>query len=217
MIVALPSATPHTTPVLLFTEAVPGALLVHVPPVIILPMVTHEPRQSADGPVITYGATIMVTVFDVIHPAPVVAVMVPVPTAAPVAIPVVGFIVSIVGSTLLQVTGEVAVVYRVDVKLQKPELPEMVAGFAFTVTTTVRTHPVAAMRPVMVAVPGTRPLTTPADVIGATVVLLLLQVIGLVVVLSVVVKPSHTFSEPVIAPGNVFTVTITLAWQPNDV
>jgi len=80
----------------------------------------------------------MVTVFVAVQPPIlVVAIMVPVPTDAPVASPVTGSIVTTVGmlGTVLQVTPPgVALLIVVVLRLQKPLLPRIGAGSWFTVT-----------------------------------------------------------------------------------
>jgi hypothetical protein len=63
-------------------------------------------------------------------------------------------------------------------------------------------------------VPAAMPLTTPAASMVATAGLLLLQAPPVLVVLSVVVVPTHVLSVPVMAAGSGLTVTILVSWQP---
>lgn len=85
-------------------------------------------------------------------------------------------------------------------------VPLMAAGKGFTVTTVVVMQPVANVY-VITAVPAAMPVTTPVD--GATVAtsrLPLLHVPPGMVLLSVVVAPSHTLATPV-DEGVGFTVS----------
>jgi hypothetical protein len=68
----------------------------------------------------------------------------------------------------------------------------------------------------MVAVPADIPVTTPVVApMVAIAGLLLLQVAPTVVVLNVVVLPTHTLVVPVIGPGNGLTVTVAVVMQPD--
>jgi hypothetical protein len=67
---------------------------------------------------------------------------------------------------------------------------------------------------VIVTVPDDTPVTTPVLDTVAVPRALLLHVVPVVVVLNVVVLPTHTLSTPVIAPGNGFTVSGAVALQP---
>lgn len=62
----------------------------------------------------------------------------------------------------------------------------------------------------MLTVPAVTPVTTPAAVTAARV-LLLLQVPPMPVLESTVVPPKHTVVEPLIADGTVFTVSVSVA------
>jgi len=55
VIVAVPAATPVTSPVELMVAIVPS-LLVHVPPGVASASVIAEPIQTVDGPVMAAGA-----------------------------------------------------------------------------------------------------------------------------------------------------------------
>lgn len=52
--IALPAATPVTTPLVALTEAIDGLLLLHVPPVLpLLPNDVESPAQRVEAPVTT--------------------------------------------------------------------------------------------------------------------------------------------------------------------
>ena len=57
----MPAATPVTTPVLL-TEAIPAALVLHVPPVVALLSVIEAPAHTAEGPVMVPAEAVRFTV-----------------------------------------------------------------------------------------------------------------------------------------------------------
>ena len=88
--VAVPAATPVTTPVPVTTVAVPGALLLHVPPAVLLDMVIEWPVQTDNGPVIeaTAGFTVTTLVAEDVQPKELATVAVYVTTV--VAVTVVG-------------------------------------------------------------------------------------------------------------------------------
>lgn len=86
-------------------------------------------------------------------------------------------------------------------------------GLAFTITVTVLVQPVPTVY-VIVAVPGTTPVTIP--VVGPTVAMVValdVHAPPVGVQLSVVVDPTHTFGLPVIIPGNENTVTTAVLRQ----
>jgi hypothetical protein len=134
---------PHTTPDVSPTVATAGLLLVHVPPLIVLLSVVHEPSHTCAGPLIGYGARMIVISLVAIQPALLTATIVTVSTDTPVITPVVGLIAATAGLMLYHVTPPgVALVIVVEVRLQKPLLPTIGAGNGFTVTSAVRTQPV---------------------------------------------------------------------------
>ncbi len=65
-----------------------------------------------------------------------------------------------------------------------------------------------------IVVPATSPLTTPALLIVAAVGLVLLHTPPVLVVLSVVVLPTHTCGVPVMALGSALTVIVVVVIQP---
>lgn len=66
----------------------------------------------------------------------------------------------------------------------------------------------------MVLVPAVTPVMVPLVLIVATDGVLLLQVPPVVVLLTVVVCPTHTCSVPAIAAGSGFTVTVAVRIHP---
>jgi hypothetical protein len=62
VIFAVPVALPETTPVTKLMLAVPGASLIHVPPVTPFANVAVEPRQTVVGPVKGPATAVLVTV-----------------------------------------------------------------------------------------------------------------------------------------------------------
>lgn len=60
MIVAVPGATPNTAPSVL-TVAIVVALLLHMPPMGVLPRLVVEPWHTMNVPVIFAGAAVTVT------------------------------------------------------------------------------------------------------------------------------------------------------------
>jgi hypothetical protein len=138
----VPAVSPHTTPDKEPTVATAGLLLLHVPPVIALVNVLHEPSHTCGVPVIGYGARMMVTTFVAIHPVDKVYTIVTVSTELPVITPVTGSMDATNGLVLLHVPPGGVLAIVVDVRLQKPLLPVIGVGSGFTVTTAVRTQPV---------------------------------------------------------------------------
>lgn len=136
MITGVPDATPVTTPLDEPTVACAVLLLVHVPPAILLLNVVVWPTHTVGVPVITDGAAF--TVNDVVreHPVLKVYVMVTVPAATPVTIPLVEPTVAVSKSLLLQVPPPVASVSVLVDPTQTFIVPVIVAGSGLTVTVT---------------------------------------------------------------------------------
>ena len=88
------------------------------------------------------------------------------------------------------------------------------AGNAFTVYTLVAKQPLLRVY-VIVAVPALTPVVTPVVLpMLAMPASLLLQVPPPVLLVSVVLKPTHALEVPVMATGTAFTVTPLVALQP---
>jgi hypothetical protein len=197
--VGAPLATPVTRPPLV-TVAKALLLLAHVPPVVGESVVV-APTHIAFAPVILtvgFAFTVTVGVMDV-QPVPVwVNVNVAEPLATPVTTPA---LVTVATALLLltqvpPVVGDKVVVAPAHIALTPVILT---VGFAFTVTWGVAkdAQPVLVSVKVNVAVPPATPVTTPASVTVAKVLLLLAHVPP-VVGDSVVVFPSHIVLAPVI-------------------
>ncbi len=91
VIVAVPGGvvdTPSTSPVVTTTVAMPGALLVHVPPVGVQFSVVVEPTHTLAAPVTRPGNANTVTVIVCLQPVPSVYVTDTVPAVPPVTMPV---------------------------------------------------------------------------------------------------------------------------------
>lgn len=96
----------------------------------------------------------------------------------------------------------------------RPRLPVIAAGPAFTVTTVVTKQPLPSAY-VIVDVPAAMPVTTPAPEIVDTAGVLLLHAPKGVVLLRVIVLPTHTaVPPPVMAAGSPFIVTTAVVIQP---
>ena len=104
--VALPPATPVTTPVAEPTVAMPVLLLLHVPPAVVLARVVDEPRQVDGEPVIAANGATETTVVA-LQPF-VLYVIVALPEATPVTTPVEVPTVAIVLLLLLHVPPAIA-------------------------------------------------------------------------------------------------------------
>ena len=67
----------------------------------------------------------------------------------------------------------------------------------------------------MIAFPAVPPVITPVvNIILAVAVALLLHEPPAVASVSVLLRPEHTFSEPMMVAGNGFTVTTSVAMHP---
>src|ERR1043165_6424825 len=104
--VAVPKAIPETIPVVEPIDAVPGALLLHVPPASELDNVVVEPRHAIMIPAMGAGVAVTVTIAMALQPATVYKI-VAVPGLIPVTMPVEEPTVPIVGVALLHVPPEV--------------------------------------------------------------------------------------------------------------
>jgi hypothetical protein len=132
-----------------------------------------------------------------------------VPAVTPVTTPVVEPTVATPSEVLLHVPpGEASL--RVMLKAtQTEEGPVMATGEGVTVTIFVVIQPVASVY-VIVDVPGVTPDTTPPVPMVATAVVLLLHVPPKVMSDKEVVVPAQSIATPDIAPGNGFTVNVSM-------
>ena len=136
-----------------------------------------------------------------------------VPDAIPVKMPEPIPIVPVAGTVLLHVppTGELLSV--IDEPSHTTDGPPMAAGNGFTVTAKERVQP-AVLAVTMFTVPAALPVTTPVALTDAIAGLLLVHVTPGVVLVSVIVLPTHTAVGPVTTAGSGFTVSITDVLQP---
>ena len=213
--------TPVTTVVELpvVTVALPLAAVQLTPAVVVLKDVV-KPTHTASTPVIGAGFGLIVTVAVARHPvAGMVAVMMSVvlpftPVTVVVELPVV-----IVALPLpaVQFTPAVVVLKDVVKPTHTASTPVIGAGFGLIVTVAEARHPVAGIVAVMMSVvlPFT-PVTVVVELPVVTVALPFpaVQLTPAVVVLNVVVKPTHTASTPVIGAGFALMVTVAEARQP---
>ena len=140
--------------------------------------------------------------------------MVAVPVLTPVTTPDVELTLAVPDKLLVHVPP-VGVELNVVVEpIQTDAVPVIAAGEALTVTVANDSQPVPKEY-VIVAVPAATPDTTPVvEFTVAVPVAPLVHVPPVGEQLNVVVDPAHTASVPVIAPGDVFTVTARVAKQP---
>ncbi len=141
MIVAVPAATPDTTPDVEFTLAVPEALLVHTPPVGDEDNVVVDPVHTESVPEIAEGAALTVTTLVAKQPPAKVYVIVAVPVATPDTTPEVELTLA-VPEALLVHTPPVGDDDNVVVDpTQTAAVPDIAPGVVLTVTTAVTKHP----------------------------------------------------------------------------
>lgn len=207
---AVPAVIPVATPVVALIDMLPLGVL-QVPPAGVALSVVLLPIHTVKVPLIVPGAALTVTTAEVLQP-PAVYTTVAVPALLPPMKPGLSNVATVVGVT--DHVPPVVVLLSVVVRpTHSVRLPVMAAGVGVTVTTLVVVQPPTEAA-VIVAVPGVIPVTTPVPDTVATAVLELLQATGLVVVLRVVVLPTHTVAVPVIAVGTGVTVTTAVVTQP---
>ena len=142
MIVVVPADTPVTTPVVSITEAMPGRLLLQVPPVVASAKVVVELTHTLSIPVIAKGNGSTVISWVTKHPVFNVYVINAVPRLIPCTTPVEEPTVATNVLLLLQLPPFVPSLRVFDVPRQTLKLPLINNGKGFTVTTTVTLHPV---------------------------------------------------------------------------
>jgi hypothetical protein len=192
--VAVPALTAVIKPAFVMV-ATAVLLLLHVPKVVGLTMVVPPIHKLVLAPVIFVVGLALTVIALVASLGHSVALLVNVNVAVPGAIPVTTpAFVTVATAVLLLAHVPPVVGLKVDVlPIQSDEPPEMLTvGFAFTVNGAVATdvHPELVSVYVNVAEPAPTAVITPAFVIVATAVLLLVQV-PKVVGLTVVVPPIH--------------------------
>lgn len=212
LITELPASSAVTAPEEEPMMATDPLLLVHVPVPDALVSVVVVPEQSVREPPIAAGSATTVTVRVATQPSADVNVIVVVPAATPVTMPVVASTPAIAVLALPQVPDAVLVTV-VDAPWHIEAVPPIAGGSALTVTTRVAeaVPQLLEMVYVSVVVPTEDPVTTPdVNPTAATVVLPLTHVPPVTVLLSVIVEPLHKDDGPLREPADAEVVTITL-------
>jgi hypothetical protein len=191
-------------------------LLVHVPPVGVLEYTPVAPAHNVLGPLIVAGSAFTVTSSVVLQPAGVTYIIVVVPGAIAVKIPVVEPIVPTRVFALLHVPPPGELVNVVVEPTHTGVVGVIADGSALTVTTAVAAHPVGNVY-TMVDVPGFTPVTYPKGSIVATAMLLLLHVPPVVAFESETICDTQSDIVPVIGVDAELTVKQWTARQPVDV
>jgi hypothetical protein len=137
----VPNASPVTTPETGSIGAIAGAELVQVPPGTPLVRVAVLPIHRVRGPPIGVGADVTVTIFVAIQLVPNVYVIVDVPNATPVTIPVVKPTVATAVLLLVQVPPGTASLNVVEEDTPVTPIPVIGAGIGITVTAVVTLQP----------------------------------------------------------------------------
>lgn len=135
-----------------------------------------------------------------------------VPAVIPLTIPV-PFTIAIVGELLLHVPLIVALLKLVVPPAHTWLLPLIAAGSGLTTILDTVLHEVGNVY-VMLALPADTPVATPALLIVAIAMLLLVHAPPGLVLLKFVVMPWHTFKLPLIGIGSGFTFTLAVRTQP---
>ena len=130
----LPTETPETIPEAP-TVASSVLLLVHVPPVVVLPSAVFSPMQTVAVPVIAAGKGLTVTAIVLKQPFGPVYVIMELPPMLPVTVPA-AFTVATLGLLLLHVPPVVASPNEVVAPAHNTEVPVTSAGSVFTVAST---------------------------------------------------------------------------------
>ncbi len=208
--VTLPDVTPVTTPVAGTTDATPGLLLTHVPPLLGLRFSVPPIHKLADG-VLTTGNAFTVTLVVVLLQlvAASVKVNVTLPALTPVTTPVAGTTDATPGLLLTHVPPLLGLRFSVP-PIHKLADGALTTGNAFTVTlVVVLLQLVAASVKVNVTLPALTPVTTPvAGTTDATLVGSLLTHVPPLLGLRFSVPPIHKLADGVLTTGNAFIVTL---------
>ncbi len=222
VIVDVPTATAVHNPLPDTIVATDGVLLDHVPPGVALLSVAVADWHRLKVPVIGDGNGCTVNVIVVKQPEGVVYVIVVVPGAGvadtPPTTPVPKPTVPIAGVLLVHVPPVTGCVSVVVCPSHTALAPTIGAGAGVTVTTNVEVHP-ALSEYVIVVVPGAGvediPPTMPVDVptVPMEGVLLDHEPPGVLLV-SIIVEPTHTLVGPTIGAAADTTVIIMVTAQP---
>jgi hypothetical protein len=214
MILATPVEAAVTTPVLTTMVAMEVLLQLHVPPAVASLKRVVPPIQRVVVPIMPDGRLFTVTKVVVEQPETTEYVIVAVPGEKPVTTPPLVLIVATMVLLLLHVPPATVLLNIVVPPKQMPVVPDIPDGGGLMVTNAVAVQPPDSVY-VMTAVPADTPLTTPVTVTTvATDVFAVLHVPPVTASLKPTVSPTQVRKLPVIAAGEVFTVTGTEAIQP---
>jgi hypothetical protein len=139
--VAVPTLMPDTLPTV-FTNAIAGLLLVHIPPGSVFESMVALPSHICVIPAMFDGVGFTVIMAIDIHPVASLYVMIAVAPVTPVMIPVDEPARAMVPLLLLQVPPGVLLLNVVVEPAQNTIVPVIASGIGFTVTVVVRWQPV---------------------------------------------------------------------------
>ena len=208
--VLVPAVTPVTTP-LAAIVAMAVVPLVQVPPAGVPVRAVDDPSHTVSVPSIGLGSGVTVTTVVLLQPEPSAYVTEAVPAVIPVATPVVALI-DMLPLGVLHVPPAGVALSVVLLPIQTVSVPLIVPGAALTVTTADVLQPPAVYT--TVAVPALFPPIKPGLSSVATVVGVTDHVPPVVVLLSVVVRPTQSVRLPVMTAGVGVTVTTLVVVQP---
>jgi hypothetical protein len=195
-----------------FTVAIAVLLLLHVPPEMVLLKVVDIAMHTLLAPEIADGAGVIVTWRVVWQPVASVYVILVLPAATPVTMPVAPTV-AIDVLWLLHVPPPVPVNVVV-VPTHVVATPPMAAGSGLTVRIPVRRQPVLSVY-VITELPAVMPVATPlVPSIVAIDVFWLAHVPPVTVLLNDVVVPGQAFKVPEITAGSGLIVTTVVVVQP---
>ena len=208
VIVALPSATPVTTPVIELTVATDASEDVQTPPAVVFVKIVLDPIHALVVPPIAASVgnafTFTVACAFEVHPFVVtVYVIVAVPADTPLTTPLASTVATAVLDDV-QTPPAVALVSAVVEPAHTSVVPLIAAttgiGLTVTVVVTDALHPFVVTVYVIVVLPAATPVTTPVDASTVAVAVLLeLQTPPAVALARAVVEPAHTCVVPLIA------------------
>lgn len=144
-IVVVPATRPDTTPVPAPIVATEVALLLHVPPVLVLLSVVVAVAHTCVAPVIAAGVAFTVASAVRIQPPGNMYVIIALPAVTPVTTPKLASTVAIDVLPLVHVPPVVALARVVVNPSHTCKPPVITAGSGFTVATSVRIQPVASI------------------------------------------------------------------------
>jgi hypothetical protein len=180
---------------------VPGAALLHVPPVVASANVVVRPEQTLVAPVIAAGVGLTTKAIEVAQPVGNVNVMVNDPALTPVTIPVAAPTVANVGLLLVQVEAPDPLVSVLVLPSQTLAVPPIAAGSGLTTTGMLAKQPEAIVY-IILGVPAPTPVTIPVPAPTEAIAPLLVDHVPPAIEFdNVVVDPTHTVAVPPIAAG----------------